>query len=71
MWVNFGVERVIFVGFGALLSVGVLNVFLLVLDRPCFGLWVQEWARRYLPLAAALALFVGALAGHFFWATPG
>ncbi len=70
MWVNFGIERVAVVGFGALIGVGLLNMFLLVLGRPTFGLWVQEWARRYVILAALLALFVGALVGHFFWPTP-
>lgn len=70
MWVNFGIERVVMVGFGALIGVGLLNLFLLVLGRPMFGLWVQEWARRYVIIAALLALFVGALVGHFFWSTP-
>jgi hypothetical protein len=70
MWINFGIERVIMVGFGALLGVGLLNLFLLVLGRPGFGLWVQAWARRYVILACGLALFVGALVGHFYWATP-
>lgn len=69
MWVNFGIERVVMVGFGTLIGVGVLNMFFLVLGRPAFGLWVQEWARRYVVLAALLAVFVGALVGHFFWAT--
>jgi len=71
MWKAFGIERVALIGFGALLGVGLLNLFLPMLGRPSFGMWVREWAKRYVVLAALLALFIGALAGHFFWATPG
>ena len=31
---------------------------------------VQTWARRHVVLAFLLAGFVGALVGHFYWATP-
>lgn len=69
-WINFGVERVVLVGFGVPLAIGALNLLLVVLDRPGFGLWIQTWARRYVMLAGVLAFFVGALVGHFYWATP-
>jgi hypothetical protein len=69
MPINYGVERVALVGYGVLLGIGVLNLFLLSLDRPGFGLWVRAWARQYIVLAAVLAFIVGALVGHFYWAT--
>jgi hypothetical protein len=70
VWINFGVERVVLIGYGVLLGIGALNLVLVVLDRPGVGLWVQTWARRYFVLAALLAFFVGAVIGHFFLATP-
>jgi hypothetical protein len=68
--INFGVERVVLIGYGTLLGIGLLNVYLLVLGRPGFGTWVQAWAKKYAVIAALLAFFVGALIGHFYWATP-
>lgn len=70
MAINFGVERVVLIGYGALLGIGALNLFMALLGRPGFGVWVQAWARKYAALAALLAFFVGALVGHFYWATP-
>ncbi len=70
MAIDFGVERVVVIGFGALLGIGLLNLFLFVLGRPGFGVWVQAWAKQYVVIAALLAFFVGALIGHFYWATP-
>jgi len=67
--INFGVERVVLIGYGALLGIGLLNIYLIVLGRPGFGVWVQAWAKRYAVIAALLAFFVGALVGHFYWAT--
>ena len=66
---NFGVERVVLFGFGAVIAVIVLDLFLITAGRAPWGHWVRAWAHRYPVFAAAMALVAGGLVGHFFFAT--
>lgn len=67
---NFGIERVVLVGFGALMAVLIFDLFMVLADRPPWGHWVRAWAQRYPVFAAGLTLVAGGLVGHFFFATP-
>ncbi len=67
---NFGIERVVLVGFGAIVAILVFDLFLVLAGQAPWGHWVRAWAQRYPVFGAGLALVAGGLIGHFFFATP-
>ena len=50
-------------------AIAILNTVMVVRRTPPLNQVVENYMRRYPLIAAGLACFVGALAGHIFWST--
>jgi hypothetical protein len=67
--INLGVLKVGVVGFALPFVLVAVDALIAGRGKDTYvGHWAQAWARRFPAFALAIAVVIGALVGHFYWA---
>ena len=70
MLVQWGITAAGLLVVALLLGVAVVDIYFEYHHRRTVGDRLRSWAGQQPMLAAAVALLLGAMIGHFFWRTP-